>query len=80
MKDKILETKSAFGAFVPYRYLVVLMGFFALYCGCIYNEFMSIPSNLWGSCYEPVDAADPHNPEHDKIYPDCVYFFGFDPK
>jgi V-type H+-transporting ATPase subunit a len=57
-----------------------MMGFFAFYCGCVYNEFLSIPTNFWGSCYERVDPDDPDNLELEKIDPDCVYFFGLDPK
>lgn len=33
------------------RYLLFLMGFFAFYCGWMYNDFLSIPLNLFGSCY-----------------------------
>jgi V-type H+-transporting ATPase subunit a len=69
-----------FKGMVPFRYLVLMMGFFAFYCGCVYNEFLSIPTNFWGSCYERVDPDDPDNLELEKIDPDCVYFFGLDPK
>lgn len=34
------------------RYLFLLMGMCAFYCGFIYNDFMSMPFNLFGSCYE----------------------------
>jgi V-type H+-transporting ATPase subunit a len=33
------------------RYLILLMGFFATYCGLIYNDFMSIPMGFFKSCY-----------------------------
>jgi V-type H+-transporting ATPase subunit a len=29
---------------LPYRYLLMLMGFFAVYCGFIYNEWFAIPA------------------------------------
>jgi len=55
------------------RYLFSLMGFFALFCGLIYNDFFSIPWNLFGSCYKR---------EHHSFvqkYEGCVYPIGFDP-
>lgn len=33
------------------RYLVLMMGSFAFFSGWIYNEFFSIPLNVFGSCY-----------------------------
>ena len=32
--------------------MIILMGFFAFYCGFIYNDFMGIGLNLFGSCYK----------------------------
>lgn len=33
------------------RYFVFFMGFFAFYCGFLYNDFMSLSLDLFGSCY-----------------------------
>ena len=33
------------------RYVLLLMGMFAVYCGMIYNDCLSIPLNAWGSNY-----------------------------
>jgi V-type H+-transporting ATPase subunit a len=53
--------------------MLLLMGFFATYCGFIYNDMMAMPLNLFGSCYT--------NGEHEAtLSPDCVYPFGVDPK
>ena len=57
------------------RYVLTLMGFFALFSGFIYNDFMSTGLNLFGSCYDPEKTDENH-----KIYlredADCVYSFG----
>lgn len=62
---------------MPHRYLFLLMGFFATYCGFIYNEFLSMDLNLFGSCYivEGVKAGQGFS----RTSPDCVYPFGLDP-
>lgn len=50
------------------------MGFFAFYCGFIYNDFMSISPNFFGSCYNinPSDKSVTRNNN-------CIYPFGVDP-
>lgn len=42
---------------IPHRYLLTLMGFFAIYCGWIYNDFLSISLDIFGSCYNPEQAV-----------------------
>jgi V-type H+-transporting ATPase subunit a len=69
------------------RYLILLMGFFALFCGLMYNDFLAIPIWLFDSCYElrdlPVDPANEghhgHPPQEAVPKADCVYPFGIDP-
>lgn len=55
------------------RYLLLAMGFFALYCGFIYNDFLSMPWNLFGSCWKRTEEGG-HLTE---AIPDCVYPIGF---
>lgn len=47
--DKI--SKSSMAAVSQMRYIVLMMGFFAFYCGWIYNDFLGMNLNIFGSCY-----------------------------
>ena len=64
--------------FIPHRYLISMMGFFAVYCGFIYNDFLSLSLNIFGSCYDPTNAIPPDN-VIPRISDECVYGFGLDP-
>ena len=71
------------------RYILLLMGFFAMFCGLIYNEFFAIPMNIFGgSDYEEevmaIDGASRYGyirkgSQIKDSYPSQVYPFGFDP-
>lgn len=39
------------GALLKFRYLLLMMGFFSMYNGLLYNEFFAIPNDWFGSCY-----------------------------
>jgi V-type H+-transporting ATPase subunit a len=54
------SAKNILPDFYNVRYLLLMMGVFSFYSGWIYNEFFSIPINLFGSCYghaEPEEYA-----------------------
>ena len=52
--DDIQKSNSPLKVALKVRYMLLLMGIFAFYCGFMYNDFLSIPLNIFGSCYENV--------------------------
>ncbi|KAG0465048.1 hypothetical protein HPP92_019212, partial [Vanilla planifolia] len=68
--------EMAFGG----RYVILLMAFFSIYCGLIYNEFFSVPYHIFGSsAYKCGDSAcrDAHTTGLIKYRE--PYKFGVDP-
>jgi V-type H+-transporting ATPase subunit a len=55
--------------------MILLMGFCAFYNGWIYNDFLSLSFNLFGSCYHLVgDQMELKDPSTH-----CTYPIGVDP-
>ena len=67
------------------RYLLLMMGIFAAFCGLCYNDFMAIPLWApWGSCYHIEEYKTEENgievTRHTaEEKPDCTYLIGIDP-
>lgn len=76
--------KSSMKFVCQLRYMITMMGFFAFYCGFIYNDLIGFNVNLFSSCYNPPLHPD-HSSETDTVpmpqfpRPNCVYPFGLDP-
>jgi V-type H+-transporting ATPase subunit a len=74
-KDYLIRTKALLADVVEFRYLLMLMAFFAAYCGFLYNDFAAVPLNFIRSCYE----KDMEKHVATKPDPTCVYPAGVDP-
>jgi V-type H+-transporting ATPase subunit a len=85
--EDVIRTKApGMEGVLVLRYIALLMGLFATFCGLIYNDFMAIPVWIWDSCYDLIEI--PHTPAgngHERapfksvFKPDCVYPVGIDP-
>lgn len=56
MKNK--KTNEMLDMLFAGRYMLILMGFFAVYAGFLYNDFFSIPLNLFSSMFERNTIKD----------------------
>jgi len=77
--NNIINSKSGESVFkllTKFRYFLLLLSICSIYCGFLYNEFMSVPLSLHDSCYE----TDPNNSRLAIKKNGCNYPFGMDPK
>jgi V-type H+-transporting ATPase subunit a len=57
----VLRNKApAMELLLQLRYIILMMGLFATYCGLIYNDFMAIPLWLFDSCYDLHEVEPLH--------------------
>lgn len=68
---QIVEKVESLKEVYEFRYMLFMMSFFSVYCGVMYNDFMSLPLNLFQSCYNTTTGK--------RNDPDCVYPVGIDP-
>ena len=66
--------KSIMKTLCKYRHFFLLLSICSVFCGFIYNDFLSVPLPFFGTCY--VNRGDEAVRE-DKS---CIYPFGIDPK
>ena len=66
--------KSIFHLLSSARYFLLLMACFALFCGLLYNDFLSVPI-YFKSCYPKIGDSG----EYLKKDKNCNYSFGLDP-
>ena len=77
--DFLVAKSPAAEGILKVRYLFLLMGFFATFCGIIYNDFMAIPIFAMESCYEIHEDTHHHGHKQTILKPDCTYPIGLDP-
>jgi V-type H+-transporting ATPase subunit a len=81
--NRLNVEKGPLKIFSSLRYMITLMGFFAVYCGFIYNDFAGFNMNFFSSCFNPHYPL-PDGETDTELIPihsskDCVYSFGIDP-
>ena len=84
IEQNILDSKEdlMLKSCVQFRYFFLICSIFAIFCGLMYNEFFSIPLDLFGTCYNTEkDGKLILNKtviDEDNVKK-CVYPIGLDP-
>jgi V-type H+-transporting ATPase subunit a len=55
--------KTAVAPVLFFRYMLLMMGFFAFYCGLIYNEWFALPTFFFPTCFS--ESREMWNPKID---------------
>lgn len=71
---KMGEMGEIFGMAFGGRYMLILMGCFAVYCGTIYNDVAAVPTNMFGSKWTIVEGEMADETSVSGVYP-----WGVDP-
>ena len=67
---------------VQFRYFFLICSIFGIFCGLMYNEFFSIPLDLFGTCYNYIKNGryiQDKEVINKKTIKKCVYPIGLDP-
>lgn len=76
--DDIVRQYPNMKQMMKVRYLFLFLGLFAFYNGWMYDDFLSLPLGIFGTCYK--DSVNPEGKKVGERKPGCVYPFGIDPK
>ena len=70
------EGSSPLKLITKFRYFLLLLSVCSIYCGLLYNEFMSVPLSMHDTCYErdEIETKTANKKEG------CNFPFGMDPK
>mmetsp|Transcript_29664 Transcript_29664/g.39444 ORF Transcript_29664/g.39444 Transcript_29664/m.39444 type:complete len:222 (+) Transcript_29664:1273-1938(+) len=79
LSESKLRKSPALEGLLVSRYFWLMMGFFSVYMGLIYNEFFSISQDFFGTCYDLKSASSGRVMPTDGPRTTCVYPFGLDP-
>jgi len=71
--NKLSQGGGLMAGFVQARFMILLMGVFAVYAGFMYNDFLSVGFNIFGSQWS-VDHSTGDSASKGGVYP-----FGLDP-
>ena len=75
-KDNLIKSKSIVVPLIKARYIFMVMGIFASFCGLIYNDFAGLNFNFFKSCFSEIKVNGNYHVNKEN---NCVYPVGIDP-